>query len=227
MADACRARSGGSRRALGPFRQRGSLPQRSGRARHRDLLGSSARGVGGTGRGADDDAPARRGRPPRRAPRPDGRALCRGARRDRDGSRPPEGRRRSRSGGVLPRRAGVRPHGPAGTPGGVPGAGGNHHHIGANSWDSAGAPPPPPSAAALRHATVVRADAAERDRILGRLAASGQHVRDHADGAVCENPSGNALVLAVAGGKHAGQSSSTSTSRASRLSPHTAQTTRA
>src|SRR5215210_1022250 len=34
-------------------------------------------------------------------------------------------------------------------------AGGYHHHVGANVWDSAGAAPPPPGYAALRHATVV------------------------------------------------------------------------
>src|SRR5215210_1476315 len=34
-------------------------------------------------------------------------------------------------------------------------AGGYHHHVGANVWESAGAAPPPPGYAALRHATVV------------------------------------------------------------------------
>ncbi len=31
-------------------------------------------------------------------------------------------------------------------------AGGYHHHIGLNTWDSAGAPPPPPGPAGLVHA---------------------------------------------------------------------------
>ena len=45
------------------------------------------------------------------------------------------------------------------------GAGGYHHHIGANTWESAGAAPPPPGTAALRHATIVLPDeAAARPR---------------------------------------------------------------
>ena len=47
-------------------------------------------------------------------------------------------------------------------------AGGYHHHLGANTWESAGAAPPPPGTAALRHATIVLPDAAERDRVAGR-----------------------------------------------------------
>ena len=45
-----------------------------------------------------------------------------------------------------------------------------HHHVGANTWESRGASPPPPGTAALRHATIVLPDAAERDQIR-RLAA--------------------------------------------------------
>src|SRR5919201_4032955 len=49
-------------------------------------------------------------------------------------------------------------------------AGGYPHHIGANTWESRGAPPAPPGSAALRHATIVVPDAAERDRVAGRVA---------------------------------------------------------
>ena len=45
-------------------------------------------------------------------------------------------------------------------------AGGYHHHVGANTWESAGAPPPPAGTAALRHATIVLPDTAERDRLV-------------------------------------------------------------
>ena len=48
-------------------------------------------------------------------------------------------------------------------------AGGYHHHVGANTWESAGASPPPEGLAALRHMTIVLPDAAERDRVLDRL----------------------------------------------------------
>jgi len=71
-------------------------------------------------------------------------------------------------------------------------AGGYHHHFGGNTWESAGAPPPPPGSAALRHATIVLPDAAERDRVLDRAARHGYVVDDW----TIHDPSGNALVLA-------------------------------
>jgi catechol 2,3-dioxygenase len=76
-------------------------------------------------------------------------------------------------------------------------AGGYHHHIGSNTWESSGAPPPPPGTAALRHATVVLPDEAERDRILGRLGERGHEVQRGDAGPLVRDPSGNALVLAV------------------------------
>jgi catechol 2,3-dioxygenase len=71
-------------------------------------------------------------------------------------------------------------------------AGGYHHHLGANTWESAGAAPPPPGTAALRHATIVLPDAAERDRLFERLAANGCETDD----STVRDPSGNTLVLA-------------------------------
>jgi len=71
-------------------------------------------------------------------------------------------------------------------------AGGYHHHIGANTWESAGAPAPPPGSAALRHATVVLPDEGERDRVLARVDAAGTAV----EGDIVRDPSGNALELA-------------------------------
>jgi len=76
-------------------------------------------------------------------------------------------------------------------------AGGYHHHLGSNTWESRGAGPPPPGLAALRHATIVLPDGAERDRVLARADAAG-HVEDGADGPIVRDPSGNALVLALA-----------------------------
>jgi len=77
-------------------------------------------------------------------------------------------------------------------------AGGYHHHFGANTWESAGATAPPPGSAALRHATVVLPDAAERERVVDRLERAGQPVEDGAGGLSVRDPSGNALVLALA-----------------------------
>src|ERR671937_2581739 len=53
-------------------------------------------------------------------------------------------------------------------------AGGYHHHLGANTWESAGAPPPPAGSAALRHATIVFPDGASRDAAAARVADAGQ-----------------------------------------------------
>jgi catechol 2,3-dioxygenase len=77
-------------------------------------------------------------------------------------------------------------------------AGGYHHHIGANTWESAGATPPPPGAAALRHATIVLPDDAARDRVLERLQTSSHAPQHDAGGPSVRDPSGNTLVLAVA-----------------------------
>jgi catechol 2,3-dioxygenase len=78
-------------------------------------------------------------------------------------------------------------------------AGGYHHHIGANTWESAGASPPPAGAAALRAATIVLPDAGERDRVLERVERAGGTTRAESDAApLVLDPSGNALRLVVA-----------------------------
>ena len=73
-------------------------------------------------------------------------------------------------------------------------AGGYHHHLGANTWESRGAGPPPPGFAALRHATIVLPDTAERERLLARADAAGR-VEENGDGPLVRDPAGNALVL--------------------------------
>ena len=77
------------------------------------------------------------------------------------------------------------------------GAGGYHHHIGANIWESAGAQPAPPGTATLRHATILLPDAAERDRVVARVADAGQEPEQRDDGVLVRDPSGNALLLAT------------------------------
>ncbi|TML86106.1 MAG: VOC family protein [Actinobacteria bacterium] len=74
-------------------------------------------------------------------------------------------------------------------------AGGYHHHIGANIWESAGALPPPPGTATLRHATLVLPDRAERDRVVARVANAGQEPEERREGVLVRDPSGNPLVL--------------------------------
>jgi len=77
-------------------------------------------------------------------------------------------------------------------------AGGYHHHLGVNSWESRGAPPPPPGTATLRHATVVLPGIAEREAVLERVVQRRHVWRDGALGPEVTDPSGNTLVLTVA-----------------------------
>jgi catechol 2,3-dioxygenase len=74
-------------------------------------------------------------------------------------------------------------------------AGGYHHHIGANVWESRGAPAPPAGTAGLRHATVVLPTAADRDELVARVA---QDIEEADGGPLIRDPSGNGLLLAVA-----------------------------
>jgi len=79
-------------------------------------------------------------------------------------------------------------------------AGGYHHHIGANTWESAGAPAPPAGTAALRLATIVLPDAGERDRVLERIERAGAPTREDAEAngvPLVLDPSGNAVRLVV------------------------------
>jgi catechol 2,3-dioxygenase len=75
------------------------------------------------------------------------------------------------------------------------GAGGYHHHVGANVWHSRGASPPPPGTAALRLATITLPDAAERDRLVARVADAGQEPDARPDGVLVRDPSGIRLLL--------------------------------
>jgi catechol 2,3-dioxygenase len=77
-------------------------------------------------------------------------------------------------------------------------AGGYHHHLGANTWESAGAAPAPDGSASLRHATIVVPDSAERDRVLARIEAAGRTVAEHDGAPLVRDPSGNSLVLTTA-----------------------------
>jgi catechol 2,3-dioxygenase len=77
-------------------------------------------------------------------------------------------------------------------------AGGYHHHIGANTWESANAPPPPEGSAALRQATIVLPDGAARDEVVARVAAAGHEPDQTPEGPIVRDPSGNHLLLAHA-----------------------------
>ena len=100
--------------------------------------------------------------------------------------------------GVLRRRAGLRGDG-APYPGALfVAAGGYHHHIGLNTWQSEGAPAPPEGALGLDHYELVLPDDAERDAAAGRVGDTGDPVP--ADGGVlARDPSGNRVLLTTRG----------------------------
>ena len=77
-------------------------------------------------------------------------------------------------------------------------AGGYHHHVGLNTWHSAGSPPPPPGAVGLRYYEVLVPDANELDRVLARIAAADIAVEAREDGAFVRDPSGNGVLLRTA-----------------------------
>lgn len=80
-------------------------------------------------------------------------------------------------------------------------AGGYHHHLGANTWESRGAGQPPAGSAALRHATVLLPNDGEREKALARLAEAGIEPRAAAaGGALVADPCGNPILLASAEG---------------------------
>ncbi|HWC85667.1 MAG TPA: VOC family protein [Solirubrobacteraceae bacterium] len=74
-------------------------------------------------------------------------------------------------------------------------AGGYHHHIGLNTWQSRGAGPPPPGAIGLRSFDVVLPDSGELERVLGRVTEAGVPVQRSDGVALMRDPSGNALRL--------------------------------
>jgi catechol 2,3-dioxygenase len=75
-------------------------------------------------------------------------------------------------------------------------AGGYHHHIGANTWESAGAGQPPEGTATLRQATIVLPDEDARDLAAERVARAGGAPEALDDGDVLvRDPSGNPIVL--------------------------------
>jgi catechol 2,3-dioxygenase len=73
-------------------------------------------------------------------------------------------------------------------------AGGYHHHLGLNTWQSAGAPPPPEGALGLDRYELVLPDEGAVDAAAERLGQGGDPVRVE-DGVLATDPSGNRVLL--------------------------------
>jgi len=65
-------------------------------------------------------------------------------------------------------------------------AGGYHHHIGLNTWESAGGAPPPPGSTGLYHVAILYPDRASLAEALGRLTRAGIPLDGAADHGVSE-----------------------------------------
>ena len=76
-------------------------------------------------------------------------------------------------------------------------AGGYHHHVGMNIWNSAGAPPPSPDAVGLRYFTVELPDHNELGRVIDRVRGAGVAVEETGPGLLVRDPSSNGVVLSA------------------------------
>ncbi|PTW49576.1 VOC family protein [Rhodovulum kholense] len=79
-------------------------------------------------------------------------------------------------------------------------AGGYHHHIGLNTWDSLGATPPPPGHTGLYHTAILYPDRKSLGTALARVLAAGIPIDGAADHGVSEaiyltDPDGNGVEL--------------------------------
>jgi catechol 2,3-dioxygenase len=74
-------------------------------------------------------------------------------------------------------------------------AGGYHHHLGVNTWQSQGAPPPPEGALGLDHYELVLPSTASRDETADRLAQAGADHERLDEGVLATDPSGNRVLL--------------------------------
>jgi catechol 2,3-dioxygenase len=79
-------------------------------------------------------------------------------------------------------------------------AGGYHHHIGLNTWESAGGHPPPPGSTGLYHVAIRYPDRRTLADALRRLVAAGIPLQGASDHGVSEalylsDPDGNGLEL--------------------------------
>ena len=77
-------------------------------------------------------------------------------------------------------------------------AGGYHHHLGLNTWNSRGAPPREPGAVGLDRFEIALPDAEDLDRVVSRVRAANRDIRAGDGGWMTLDPSGNLLLLRTA-----------------------------
>jgi catechol 2,3-dioxygenase len=77
-------------------------------------------------------------------------------------------------------------------------AGGYHHHLGMNTWESHGGKPPQEPSAGLREFSLLLPDAAELDRLANQVKAAGVAVEPAGDSAVVIDPFQNRIRLVLA-----------------------------
>jgi catechol 2,3-dioxygenase len=73
-------------------------------------------------------------------------------------------------------------------------AGGYHHHVGVNTWQSQGAPPPPEGSLGLDRYELVLPTVDERDAAAGEVGELGDPIHTD-DGVLATDPSGNHVLL--------------------------------
>ena len=78
-------------------------------------------------------------------------------------------------------------------------AGGYHHHIGLNTWHSAGAPAPPTDSVGLRSFTIDLPDQRALESVLARVQAAGVPVSPGPSGVLVRDPFANGAVLTADG----------------------------
>jgi len=83
-------------------------------------------------------------------------------------------------------------------------AGGYHHHVGLNTWHSAGASAPAAGSVGLRSFEVQLPDADELLGVLARVRAAGIAVQERDGAALIHDPSGNGVLLSAVPAANAG-----------------------
>ncbi len=74
-------------------------------------------------------------------------------------------------------------------------AGGYHHHVGVNTWASAGAPPPPPGSAGMSRLQLVVPEADDAAAMAQRARAAGLELREAGKELEFDDPSGHRVAV--------------------------------